>query len=65
MITRGTDGAFYEIPDDKTEEYKIPREKLKEKMEALPNAPMGFSMGPQMQNTGGPVTQSPQMGPKM
>jgi hypothetical protein len=69
MIARGMDGTFYEIPDDKTEEYKIPPEELKEKMEAackdLPNVPMGFfnipmgapmqPMRAPMQPMGGPV----------
>ncbi len=47
MIVRAMDGTFYEIPDDKTEEYKIPPAEVKEKLgatcgTALPNAPMGF-----------------------
>ena len=46
MIARGIDGTFYEIPDDKTEEYKIPPEEVRAQMgrgmAALPNAPMGW-----------------------
>lgn len=31
-IVRGLDGTFYEIPDDQVQKYKIPEEKLKEKL---------------------------------
>jgi hypothetical protein len=31
-ILRAMDGTFYEIPDDQVERYKIPADKLKEKI---------------------------------
>lgn len=47
MITRGLDGTFYEIPDDMTDQYKVPPEEVQAKLGtgggALPNAPMGMS----------------------
>jgi hypothetical protein len=65
MIARGMDGTFYEIPDDKIEEYKIPPGEVKETLDAscgtaLPNAPMGFPnvsipMGAPMQPMGAPM----------
>lgn len=71
MIVRGMDGTFYEIPDDKTEEYKIPAAEVREKLAAtsLPDAPMGFQ-NVNMPSAGGTpqvainiITQgAPQMG---
>ncbi len=77
MIVRGMDGTFYEIPDDRCEEYKIPPAEVKEKLDAmcgkaLPNAPMGFQNVNIPSAGGSPqvainifTRETPQMGPQM
>lgn len=62
MITRGVDGTFYEIPDDMTEQYKVPPEEVQNKLGkgcgCLPNAPTG--MGQEMMMGSAPTGGSPQ-----
>jgi hypothetical protein len=40
-ILRSLDGTFYEVPDDQVSKYKIPQEKLKEKL-----GTQAYSAGP-------------------
>jgi hypothetical protein len=54
-ILRALDGTFYEIPDDQAKKYKIPEDKLKEKLGDQAPTEGPPSEGPPESGASGPL----------